>query len=343
MTELTLHTIGAAGRQRLRTAWTVIAILPLLVAATDPGRFWQIIASAAQALLSTAPIIAIAVFLIALLKATGAENLVAKAFAGRELRMIVLAALVGGLAPFCSCEVIPFIAGLLAVGVPLAPVMAFWLSSPLIDPPALLITANALGWDYALGKTIAAVAIGLAGGGAIWLLTHQGLFASVLRSRSGGGCSSCGTAPFSSASQWRFWTEPARREIFRIEAIANSLFLLKWLTLAYLLEALLITYIPAETIGKVVGGGGFGAIIMGALVGAPAYLNGYAAPALVAGLIEQGMSRGAAMSFLVAGAISCIPAMVAVWSLVRWHVFASYVALGFAGAIAAGSLFQFLI
>ncbi len=342
MTELTIRAIGVAGRQRLNTAWTLIAILPLLVAMADPDRFWQIIGFAAQALFGTVPIVAIAVFLIALLKATGAENLVAKAFAGRELRMIVFAALVGGLAPFCSCEVIPFIAGLLAVGVPLAPVMAFWLSSPLIDPPALLITANALGWDYALGKTFAAVAMGLAGGGVIWLLARQGLFASVLRSRDGGGCSSCSTAPFSGTSQWRFWTEPARREIFQSEAIANSLFLLKWLTLAYLLEALLITYIPAETIGRVVGGGGFGAIVMGALVGAPAYLNSYAAPALVAGLIEQGMSSGAAMSFLVAGAISSIPAMVAVWSLVRWPVFASYVALGFAGAIAAGSLFQFV-
>lgn len=342
MTELTMRAIGAVGRQRLNTAWTLIAILPLLVAAADPDRFWQIIAFAAQALFGTVPIVAIAVFLIALLKATGAENLVAKAFAGHELRMIVFAALVGGLAPFCSCEVIPFIAGLLAVGVPLAPVMAFWLSSPLIDPPALLITANALGWDYALGKTVAAVAMGLAGGGVIWLLARQGLFASVLRSRNGAGCSSCSTTPFSGASQWRFWTEPARREIFRSEAIANSLFLLKWLALAYLLEALLITYIPAETIGRVVGGGGFGAIVMGALVGAPAYLNSYAAPALVAGLIEQGMSSGAAMSFLVAGAISSIPAMVAVWSLVRWPVFASYAALGFTGAIAAGSLFQFL-
>ena len=53
---------------------------------------------------------------------------------------------------------------------------------------------------------------------------------------------------------------------------------------------------------------------MGALVSAPAYLNGYAAPALVAGLMQQGMSAGAAMALMVAGSVSSIPAMVAVWA-----------------------------
>ena len=58
---------------------------------------------------------------------------------------------------------------------------------------------------------------------------------------------------------------------------------------------------PAALIAGVVGGDGFAPIVMGALVGAPAYVNGYAAPPLVAGLMEQGMSPGAAMAFMVAG------------------------------------------
>ena len=138
---------------------------------------------------------------------------------------------------------------------------------------------------------------------------------------------------------WRFWREPARLAAFRAEATANARFLVKWLALAYLIEALLITYVPAALIAGVVGGGGMAPVVMGALVGAPAYLNGYAAPALVAGLMEQGMGPGAAMSFMVAGSVSCIPAMVAVWSLVRRQVFIAYVCFGIAGAIAAGALF----
>ena len=121
------------------------------------------------------------------------------------------------------------------------------------------------------------------------------------------------------------------------------MFLIKWLALAYLLEALLITYVPAEAIGSVVGGEGFLPIVIGAVVGAPAYLNGYAAPALVAGLMEQGMTSGAAMAFMIAGAVSSIPAMAAVWSLVKRSVFLVYIGFGIAGAIVIGTVFEAVV
>ena len=105
----------------------------------------------------------------------------------------------------------------------------------------------------------------------------------------------------------------------------------------------MIHYIPAESIAQVVGGEGLLPIVIGALVGAPAYLNGYAAPALIAGLMEQGMSPGAAMSFMVAGAVSSIPAMAAVFALVRRPVFALYMGLGIGGAIVSGVVFSLVL
>ncbi|NKC15200.1 MAG: permease [Gammaproteobacteria bacterium] len=322
----------------LKSIWTLIALILLALYSIDAANFHRVLSIAINAFGGTLLFIAIAVACIAYLKACGAEAVVAKAFAGNETRMILFAALFGGLAPFCSCEVIPFIAGLLAVGAPLSAVMAFWLSSPLIDPPTVVITAGALGWDFAIGKTIAAVGLGLMGGFVIALLLRTGVFSDPLRQRSCGGCG-CGPSPFAGRPVWRFWHEGARREVFKSELGSNFLFLVKWLALAYLLEGLLITYVPAQVIAGVVGGEGLGAIAIGALAGAPAYLNGYAAPALVAGLMEQGMSAGAAMAFMISGSVSCIPAMAAVWSLVKCEIFVAYLLLGVSGAILAGALF----
>lgn len=326
----------------LKTPWALVVALLAGVAVLDPANFAPVVVFAAKALANTGKYILFAVLLLAYLKATGAEALVARAFEGRETRMIVFAALLGGLAPFCSCEVIPFIAGLLALGAPLSAVMAFWLSSPLIDPPTLLITAGALGWNFAIGKAVAAVALGLFGGFAVKALMNTGMFAAPLRVHEPAGCCGCGQKD-AGRPEWKFWKSAERRGRFRTEFVHNALFLLKWLALAYVMEALLVQYVPADLIAGLVGGEGVVPIAVAAFVGMPAYLNSYVAPPLLAGLTEQGMSAGAAMSFMIAGAVSSIPAMAAVWALVRPGVFATYLGIGVFGAILSGVIFQLVV
>ncbi|MHA1188861.1 MAG: permease [Alphaproteobacteria bacterium] len=330
----------------LSTPWTIVIGAPLVVLAFDSGNAVPVVVFALKAFAGTVPYITVAVLLIAYLKAAGAESMIANAFVGREVRMIVLAALFGGLAPFCSCEVIPFIAGLLALGAPISAVMAFWLASPLIDPPTLFITAAALGWPFAIGKAVSAVALGLFGGFTLKAMQAGGLFADPLRPQTAGGfggACGCGPSPFSGKPVWRLWSDAERVPVFFVELKANALFLIKWLALAYVLEALLVSYVPASLIAGVVGGDGIVPIATAALIGMPAYLNGYVAPALLAGLMEQGMGAGAAMAFMIAGAVSCVPAMAAVWSLVNRAVFAVYVLLGLVGAIISGLIFSFIV
>ncbi len=342
MNELTLTTAPALKslRSKLLNLWSIVLLVPLLVYLFDRGNTLPIVEFALKAFVNTLPYIVVAVLMLAWLKAAGAETMIANAFEGKETRMILLAAIFGGLAPFCSCEVIPFIAGLLAVGAPLSAVMAFWLSSPLIDPPTLLITAAALGWPFAIGKAIAAVLLGIMGGFVMSALLRTGLFTSPLRERLTRSCCASNT---SDKTLWSFWREASRREIFRFEFIENALFLIKWLAFAYTIEALLVSYVPASLVAGLVGGDGLIPIVTAALVGMPAYLNGYVAPPLLSGFVEQGMSLGAAMAFMVAGAVSSIPAMAAVWSLVHRNVFAAYLSLGLVGAVISGVLFQLLV
>jgi uncharacterized membrane protein YraQ (UPF0718 family) len=186
--------------------------------------------------------------MIAYLRASGAEAIVGKAFQGRESRMIVLAALVGGLAPFCSCEVIPFVAALLAMGTPLSAVMAFWLASPIMDPAMFVITSGALGVDFAIGKTVAAVGFGLFGGFTVMMLSGTMLFADPLRETSVTSCGCGSNDPFRGQAVWAFWRDGARIKAFRDTALQNALFLLKWLALAYLAEAVMVRFVPAEWI-----------------------------------------------------------------------------------------------
>lgn len=335
MADLTA-TIIDPRRWKIDTAWLLILAILLAVAVIVPADLPWVITFTLRALGGTGPFIVFAVAAIAYLKATGAEGVVAAAFTGPPLRMILFASLVGGLAPFCSCEVIPFVAALLAMGVPLAAVMAFWLSSPIMDPPMFLITTAALGLDFAVAKTIAAVGFGLFGGLAVMALSRTAIFADPLRQEATFSGCGCGPNPLTARPVWRFWQVRERLQTFGQTLGKQALFLLKWLALAYLVEALMVRFVPAELIANLLGGDGLQPIFLGALIGGPAYLNGYAAAPLVGGLVEQGMSPGAAMSFLLAGSVSSIPAAIAVWALVRPRVFVAYLGLGFSGALIAG-------
>lgn len=324
-------------RWRIDRVWLAVVLIPLVVAVFDPEQAKETVRFALGALGHTAWFIGFAVLAVGYLKASGSEAILAKAFEGREMRMIVMAALLGGLSPFCSCEVIPFIAALLAVGAPLSAVMAFWLASPLMDPAMFLITAGTLGTSFAVAKTAAAVGLGLLGGATVYLFARTPVFVDPLRPKeTKKSCCGCGPSPFKGTPVWRFWHEAPRREVFRDTVLENALFLGKWLAVAYMVEALMLAYVPAEMIASVLGGQSFWPVLMGALVGAPAYLNGYAAVPLVDALLAQGMAPGAAMSFMLAGGVSCIPAAIAVWALVKPRVFAAYLGIAMAGSLIAG-------
>ncbi|MGL4976320.1 MAG: permease, partial [Bosea sp. (in: a-proteobacteria)] len=257
--------------------------------------------------------------------------------------MVLFAALMGALSPFCSCGVIPLIAALLTMGVPLPAVMAFWLASPLMDPAMFVLTSSVLGLPFALGKTAAAVAVGLIGGYGTWALTSRGLLANPLRADAGNGGCAGSKVRNPKPVVWHFWLEAERRKAFLASASANGRLLGKMLILAFLLESLMVADVPAGLIASMLGGTGPGSILMATAIGVPAYLNGTAALPLVRELMSQGMAPGAGMAFLVGGGATSIPAAIAVWAIARPPVFAAYLGFAVLGAFASGLAYQAFI
>ena len=294
-----------------------------------------------EALLQIAPFFLLAVFFAGYARASGVAGLIARAFSGNPVMTVVAASLVGALSPFCSCGVIPLVAAMLGAGVPLAPVMAFWVASPIMDPEMFILTAAGIGLNFAMAKAIAALSMGLLAGFAVLLLQRVGFLDNPLQAA--GPCGVCRPA-FALDGKvqvaWKFWQQSARWGLFLGEIRENGWFLGKWLTLAFFLESLMVAYVPSAWIGALVGSDSALAIPFGVLVGIPSYLNGYAAIPLVSGLLSSGMTPGAAMAFMTAGAVSSIPAALAVYALVRRSVFGLYILLGLVGSLLAGYGYQ---
>jgi len=317
-------------------------ILLFGLAVVDLGQIPDSLVFMAGSLSWIAPFFFLSIGVAAYAKATGAEHLIAKVFSGNPIRMVIVAALFGALSPFCSCGVIPIIAGLLSAGVPLAPVMAFWLASPLMDPEMFVISAAALGLHFTLAKTGFAILIGLIGGLSTLAMLRMGKFNDALLNIK--IVSSCCSAKKSEPEvNWKYWQDTDRRKDFAASFYANGLFLGKWLTFAFFIESLMVAYIPASFISTWLGQDTWWTLPSAVLIGIPTYLNGFAAVPLMAELINMGMMPGAAMSFMIAGGVTSIPAAIAVFALVRRTIFAWYILLALIGALLSGGLYQMII
>jgi hypothetical protein len=229
-------------------------------------------------------------------------------------------------------------AGLLLAGVPLAPVMAFWLSSPVTDPGMFAATAATLGMTFAIGKLLAAFVIGVTGGIVTGYLAHLPSIANPLRASAadfigGPGCAG------STEVCWAFWREPDRRAQFTRNLIAMTRLVAICLALAFGAEYLLRDWLPPSALAGYVGTGTAWAVPLAVLVGSPIYLDGYAALPLVRGLMALGMSPGAAMAFLVSGSVVSIWGAIAVFPVLRWQPFLLYLALAVIGSMLVGWLY----
>ena len=108
-------------------------------------------------------------------------------------------------------------------------------------------------------------------------------------------------------------------------------------------EYFLKLYLPDDALTGFVGHDSPLAVPIAAVVGAPLYLDGYAALPLARGLMERGMAEGAAMAFLISGGIISAWTALPVFALVRFPVFLAYVVLAVVGSMLAGWTYELVV
>ncbi len=329
--------------------WAACVLLLAALAGIDPAQAGEAVTFLAESWLWTLPFVVVSSLLAAAIAASGMDRPLASALRRRPVVAVVLAGGLGALSPFCSVSVVPVVAGLLAAGVPLAPVMAFWVGSPLIDPEMFVLTAGIIGLDFALLRTVTAVVSGLAAGFLTLAMIRLPWVAQPLRpglpfDRLGTVYDTCGSACGADGPvMLAFWRDPARRAPFWRQARAIGLFMAKWLTLAFIVQSLLLAWVPADDAARLLGGGQWWTVPLAALIGVPTYLNGYAAVPVMDGLLKLGMEPGAAIAFLIGGEVTSLPTAMAVYAVVRGRVFALYLLLGLGCAMAMGWATQALV
>jgi uncharacterized membrane protein YraQ (UPF0718 family) len=110
----------------------------------------------------------------------------------------------------------------------------------------------------------------------------------------------------------------------------------RWMLAAIVIEALVVRFVPPTMFSHVLGGNVLLSVVIAAVLSIPLYMNGISAIPIGASLVAMGLSPAGVVTFLLAGAITTIPAMAGVKAVVHRRVFALYVGIGVLGSIVVG-------
>jgi len=310
-----------------------------------------------RAFAHTWPLWALSIPLAAAVRMSPLAGKLKRTLSMRPVAAVIAATAFGAFSPLCSCSVVPVIFSLLAAGVPLAPVMSFWLASPSMDPEIFFLSVTAIGWPLAAARLTVAALMSLGGGLITIGLQKRGWFSDGFlrdkgrlsaRDSSTGLLKPAAKRPFSLAPAaaprcaCRKTEKPRTLSLFLRELLNSLLFVARFMAIAYALEALITFYLPETWIRAVLGAQNAFAVPLAVLVGIPFYTTNAQALGMVGGLLGKGMSEGAALSFLIGGATTTLPAMSAVFGIAKPRVFAVYLGSAVVSALAAGMIWTLL-
>lgn len=241
-------------------------------------------------------------------------------FSRNEFLSIGMAAMVGLVSPLPTYTAVPLGLSFLTNGLPLSAVLAFVISSPLMNPTIFFLTTTQIGFEMAMARVTTAFLLGFLGG-----TFSMKIFKAYVLPKN--------------FSEHTF--SPQSRPLFR-DIVRTSMFFGKYFSIALFLSAVIKALIPADDIAALVGNNAPAGTLIAMGLGIPLYSCGGAAIPLMETLRELGMNKGAILAFFIAGPATKIETLYAFKSMLGTKVLVFYLLLTLVCAYIAGTVYSLL-
>jgi uncharacterized protein len=235
-----------------------------------------------------------------------------------EFLSIIAASALGLLSPLPTYAAIPIGLSLLSAGVPFSAILAFIISSPLMNPSIFFLTATQMGMEMAIVRTGTAFLLGISSG-----ILSKTVFRSL-------GKYIKTPEEYKPRPDRPFWTE-----IYR-----NSLYVLKYFSFAIFLSSAVKALVPAEVIARVLGGNAQYSTLVAMGLGVPFYTCGGAAIPFIKTLMDMGMSKGATLAFFTVGPATKVETLYAFNKMLGSKILIYYLTLTVVFSYSAGLIYS---
>ncbi len=240
---------------------------------------------------------------------------------------ILVAAFLALVSPLCTFAAIPVVGSLLATGAPPAPLLAFLVASPLMNPSLFVYTAGALGWEMALARVLTAFSLGAVAGLGTQLALRRGLL-----DFSGVAIDPAPAPVLAPGGELRVLAQRLGKDL---------VFIGKYFALGIFIAALTKTFLSADLVRDWLGPGSRWGVPLAVGMGIPLYACGGGTIPIVQMMMNLGMSPGAALAFFIAGPATKFPTLAVLGAVFGRRLLGYYLVVVLAGALFWGYVYPF--
>lgn len=285
---------------------------------------WRVLEQVYVLIIQLLPYLALSIVLSTLIKQyTTADNL-KRFISGKHIHLsIVIAALLGIVSPLGSYIVIPLSAALLLAGMPLAPITAFMISSPLINPGLFVLTAGTLGMEMAVMRVFSAFLLGVTAGLTTELMLQSNEVVVKVQT---------GKNAFALIKKRSLWQE----------ALAYSKYISKYFFIGIVVAALTKVFIPVSWLSSILGSNHVVSIFAATLAGVPFYTCGGAELPVIQQLADLGADKGAILAYFISGPATKVATVVLMLSAFKKQLIWVYFSVSIVGAVLMGLIYHYL-
>ncbi|MDJ0880958.1 MAG: permease [Gammaproteobacteria bacterium] len=244
-----------------------------------------------------------------------------KTLSRRSLSSVLKSVMVGVPMPLCSCGVVPTALTIRKEGASNGATTAFLISTPQTGVDSILVSANFLGWPFAVFKVITAFVTGIIGG---FIADHADKPSSIAENHDG---------HFTPVPKTfgEFWHYTVVELYGAIE---------KWIIIGVLLAALITALTPDDYFADMALTQGFTGMLLMLAISIPLYVCATGSVPIAASLVMAGMPLGTALVFLMAGPATNVATIGAIYRTLGLRLLGVYLSTVIVMSIAFALLFE---
>lgn len=248
-----------------------------------------------------------------------------------------LAALFGGITPFCSCSSVPLFIGFVRGGIPLGVTLTFLISSPLISEVAIAMFWGSFGIKTTLIYIISGTILSMVAGFILGKMKLEPYLSDWVKN-----------AQKQSDAQSEAWEAEKTPFFKRIPTIAKDSWGIVRGVLIYILigigiGAAMHGYIPEGFFEKYLSADNWWSVPLAVILAAPMYANAAGIVPIIEVFVAKGIPLGTAIAFMMAVIGLSIPEATMLKKVMTWKLIGIFFGVVTLLIVISGYLFNWII